>query len=329
MLVFLLACEAPPGGAPPAAAPVPVKVATLQAEPLERVWIATGAIESERSVEIKPETSGQVVEVAFADGATVAAGQLLLRLRDADARASLADARARWDLAKLDLGRARTLFDRQDLSQADLDRALAQEALSKAAFDRAEEALRRTRVVAPFAGSVGKREVVEGAVVDPSRRITRLEDLAHLVVDVSLPERALGVVRPEQAASVQVDVGEPQAGRVSYVAPRVDANSRNVDVRVRLDAAGELRPGQTASVRIVTGRSEAALLVPTEAVVRSAKGASVYVLGADGSVALKPVRTGERKADKVELAEGVAAGDQVVIEGLLKLRPGAKVSVTP
>lgn len=330
--LLLLACggaaPAAPGGAAPASPPVPVKVLALTPEALDRTWEATGTVEAERSVEIKPETSGQVLQVAFSDGDAVAAGTLLVRLRDADARASLADARARWDLAKMDLGRARTLHEREDLSQADLDRAVANESLARAAMDRAEEGLRRTRVVAPFAGVLGKREVSEGAVVDPSRRLTRLEDLAHLVVDLALPERALPALALEQAAQGTVEASAV-TGRVSYIAPRVDTALRTVDVRVRLDTPQGIRPGQSATMRIVTDTVATALLVPTEAVVQSAKGAALYVLGADNTVGLRAIRTGDRQADRVEVREGVSAGEQVVIEGLARLRPGAAVTVQP
>src|SRR5436190_24201804 len=108
-----------PSSGPP---PVPVKVATLAAKALDRVLSATGTVETVESADIRPEMQGLVEEVLFQDGAVVKKGDALVRLRSKDARASLLDAQARAQLGKVDLERARTLFDRGDVAQAELDR---------------------------------------------------------------------------------------------------------------------------------------------------------------------------------------------------------------
>jgi RND family efflux transporter MFP subunit len=121
-------------------------------------------------------------------------------------------------------------------------------------------------------------------------------------------------------------LADPLPGVVQYVAPRVNATSRTVDVRVRIENADErLRPGQTAEITIVTESVPAAVLVPSEAVVTSARGAAVYVAAADGTAELRPVKTGDRRAAKVEIREGLAPGDRVVVEGLARLRPKAAI----
>lgn len=320
------ASKAPSG--PPSA--VPVRVLEVAPRALERAVEATGAVEAEHTVRLQPETTGQVVEVAFRDGQRVEKGQLLVRLRDGDARAAVDDAKARVDLAALELARAKELRARENVSQADLDRAVAEHALAAAALDAAQEALRRTRVVAPFAGTLGRREVSPGAVVSPTTVLTGLEALDRLLVDVALPEDALARVAPDQVATVSVSAlpGETFPGVVTYVAPRVREDTRTVDVRVELDnPGGRLRPGMSAAVRIVTETAPEALTVPTEALVNSARGPSVYVVGEDGAAALRPVRTGDREAGAVEVVEGLAAGDRVVVQGFARLRPGAKVKI--
>jgi RND family efflux transporter MFP subunit len=116
------------------------------------------------------------------------------------------------------------------------------------------------------------------------------------------------------------------SGIVSYVAPRVRDDSRTVDLRVAIgDAHAGLRPGMTAAVRIRTAEVDDAILVPTQAVVRSGDRASVWVVGSDGTAAPRPVELGERTADRVEVVSGLAPGDSVVVEGLARLRPGVKV----
>lgn len=322
-----VACATAPPAAQTGSPPVPVKVLALLPEVHERTVEGTGAIEADQSVELRPETSGVVTEVRFSDGQHVARGDVLLTLRDTDARAQLADARARRELSRVQLGRTRALFERQDASQADLDAAVAADALAEAAVTRAEEAVRKTRIVAPFAGVLGRRGAVVGAMVDATRVVARLEALDQLVVDLALPESALALVAPEQPARVTVEtLPEPIVGVVRYVAPRVNASSRTIDVRVALENPGErLRPGQSAEVVIVTETVPEALLVPSEALVASARGSAVYLAGADGTAELRPVRTRDRGQAKVEVVEGLAAGDRVIVEGLARLRPKAPI----
>lgn len=331
---LLLGCAAEPAssaagpGAPP---PAPVKVEIAAPVALDHREQAVGVVATTDSVEVRAETSGRVEGVGFTDGQTVRAGQVLVRLRDVDAQAGLLDARGRARLSGLALERARALLARGDVAQAEVDRAEADDALARAAVARAEEALRRTTVVAPFDGVVGRRNVSVGQTVDPSQALTRIESLAQLAVDVSLPESALATVALDQVATVEIDaLGIRVPARVAYVAPRVRDDSRTVDVRVALSGTEpRVRPGMSARVEIVTRTVSDAILVPTQALVPGAAGMSVWVAGPDDTVHLAPVQTGERQPDRIELVSGVAAGDRVVVEGLARLRPGAKVVIPP
>jgi membrane fusion protein (multidrug efflux system) len=334
LLVALLGCSRTDANAPQAGPPpVPVKVTTLVAKPLDRVLVATGTVETVESADIRPEIQGLVEDVLFQDGAVVKRGDPLVRLRSQDARASLLDAQARSQLAAVDLERARTLFDRGDVARAELDRAVAADSLAKANLDRAQETLRRTTVAAPFDGVAGKREVSPGELIDPTHTITRIESLSRLVVDVAFAESDLGRLGTGQVAEVATDAlpGEKFPGTVTYVAPRVREDTRTVDVRVAItDTAMRLRPGLTAVARIVTSRVEDAILVPSQAIVRSDAGPAVYVaIEADrkAKAELRPITTGERTSEEVEVTKGLVAGDAVIIEGLARLKPGAPVTI--
>lgn len=331
-LLTLLGCgsSAPPT-ATPGATPVPVKVEVLVAAPLERAVEGTGALAAIDSAVLRPEIAGLIEAVLFEDGQSVTKGQTLVRLRGAEARAALIEAEARSKLAGLELERKKGLVARGDAAQADLDRAEAEADLARSALIRAQEAVRKTTVSAPFDGVVGLREVAVGELVDPSRRVTHLESLARLVVDVALAETALGRVRLGQVATVTVDAlpGAVFEGSVSYVSPRVAEASRTVDVRVALsDPESRLRPGMTARARVVTERIEAAILIPTEAVSRAGGGMGAYIVDAEGKAELRPIKTGDRAEARLEVTEGLAVGDRLVVEGLARLRPGAVVSVS-
>ncbi|MCK6530985.1 efflux RND transporter periplasmic adaptor subunit [Myxococcota bacterium] len=314
------------GGGPP---PTPVRVAPVAASPLQERVEGTGVVEARSSAEIRPEASGPLAAVAFRDGEKVRKGQVLARLRDEDARAQLAEAEARLALAQNELQRAEALFGRNNASQADVDRARADRDLAAAQTARARETLRRTVIVAPFDGTADRRMVAPGEVVAPATVVTRLESLDDLAVDLSLPEGDVAAVAVGQAARIAVDAlpGQVFEGEVSFVGPRVSAATRTVPVRVSLPGGGALRPGLTARISIVTRTVPDALLVPTEAIVESDKGPGAYVVGPDGKATLRPVETGTRLADRVRVVSGLSPGDAVVVEGLVKLRPGATVRI--
>ncbi|MFZ5479651.1 MAG: efflux RND transporter periplasmic adaptor subunit [Myxococcota bacterium] len=326
LLALLLACKTEAPAAAKNTAAVPVRVEVLAPAPLERAVEATGTVEAIDSAEIRPEVQGLVEAVLFDDGATVRKGQPLVRLRAADARATLLDAEARATLAGASLERAQALFDRGDVAKAELDRAAADAQLARAAVARAEEAVRRTTIAAPFDGVVGRREVSVGALVGPANPVTRIEGLRNLVVDVALAEDVLAAVAPGQPAIVGA-LDRTFPGTVAFVAPRVREATRTVDVRIAVAEPGPLRPGMTATARIVTASVPDALLVPTQALVRSATGPAVWVVGEDGKAAQRPVKTGERTETRAEIVEGLAPGDRVVTEGLARMRPGVAVEI--
>jgi membrane fusion protein, multidrug efflux system len=280
-------------------------------------------------VELRPETSGVISELHYSDGAEVTEGQLLVRLRDADARAQLAEAEARLSLAELTLGRLKTLRESENAAQAEVDQAQAERDLAAAQVARAREAVRRTRILAPFDGVVGRRDIAVGATVDPSRVLARVDRLDVLVVDVSVSEDDASRVLPGQAASVSASALPDTLipGRVSYVAPRARSGSRTVDVRVEIeDPDRRLRPGSSAAVRIEVGRQEGAVVVPAYAVIQGATGARAWVVGEGETAEARTVEIGGRGPAEVQIESGLEVGDRLILEGFVRLRPGAPVT---
>ena len=325
---LLIAC-ATGGPIAPGGAPAPVRVEAVAPVAVARNLTATGTVRALDSAELRVEVAGLVDAVEFTDGQSVSRGQVLVRLRGADAEAALLDAQARTVMAMQELTRARGLFDKDDLSQAELDRAIAADSLARAALVRADEGIRKTTLRAPFDGTVGRRDVSPGELVDPTRVLTRLDGLGSLRVDVSVPEAELARLTTSLPVLIEASAlpGLQLSGRVAYVATHVDETNRTIDVRVEVDdPERRLRPGMTASVKIVVGTALDALFVPSQAVAPTANGATVWVL-AEGKVTRRPVTTGERLAERVEVLSGLVAGEQVVVEGLARLREGAPVEV--
>lgn len=318
------------GGKPAPQGATAVKVVTVQLSSAQDALGITGTVEAEESAEIRVEGSGPVAKLAFDHGQKVVAGDVLLRLRDAEARAGVAEAEARLSLAKSQSDRTRSLFDRQNASRQDLDVGVAEQALAQAQLERAQEQLRRTVVRAPFDGVVGLRGVALGEVIDPSRVVTRIEAIDRVVVDVEVPERWLPRMQVGLAASVDVDAlpGERFTGDVVFVGPRITAATRTAPVRVSVpNPEGRLRPGMSARVSLTTADIDDAILVPAQAVVSTAAGSSVWVVDAEGIVQPRPVETADRTADEVRIVDGLTSGERVVVEGLIRLRPGTPVRV--
>lgn len=307
-----------------------VKVMTVAVSAAQDALGITGTVEAEETAEIRTEGSGPVSKLSFDHGQRVAKGDVLLRLRGSEAGAGVAEAEARLSLAKSQSERTRGLFERQNASRQDLDVATAEEALAQAQVDRANEELRRTVVRAPFDGVVGLRGVALGEVIDPSRVVTRIEAIDRVVVDVEVPERWLPRMVVGLPATIEVDAlpGERFTGDVIFVGPRISSSTRTAPVRVRVpNEQGRLRPGMSARVSLTTADIPDAILVPAQAVVSTAAGSSVWVVDAEGVVQPRPVQTAERTADEVRIVGGLSEGEKVVVEGLIRLRPGTSVRV--
>ncbi|QBK06626.1 efflux RND transporter periplasmic adaptor subunit [Hylemonella gracilis] len=307
---------------------------------------AVGTLRSRQSVMLRPEVAGRIAEIAFRDGARVKRGQLLARLDDELPRAELSQAEAQLSIARANLRRNEELVAQSFVARSVLDesRASLQVAEAQAALARAR--LARMRITAPFDGMVGITKVDLGEYVRDGADIVNLEDIEALYVDFRLPERLQAKVRPGQRAYVSVDAlpGQSMPAVIQAIDPLVDADGRSLAVRGCIDNRKLLlRPGMFARVTTVFGARDNALVVPEEAIVPQGSKQYVFRLeapspgggagGQDGDPALRAVRrvevtTGLRQPGRVEVVQGLAAGDVVITAGQQRMRnDGAQVRV--
>jgi len=291
---------------------------------------AVGTLVSHQSVMLRPEVSGRVVQLDFADGAAVRRGQVLVRLDDVLQQAELSQAQAQLSMARANHKRNQELVAQNFVAQRVLDESRAALQVAEAQVQLGQARLARMRLVAPFDGTVGIRNVHLGDYVKDGADLVRLEDTSVLYVDFRLPERYQSRLSKKQAVTVALDAipGKEFAAQVLAIDPLVDADGRALLVRAVLPAgAGPvLRPGMFARVTVVFAVNEAAVMVPEEAVVPVAGKQMLYRLqpAVDATQALKAmqveVRLGLRRDGKVQVLQGIAPGDRIVVAGQQRLR---------
>ena len=244
---------AAPAGAKPGAAPggapagppraMGVEVAKVEQSALRDDAQTVGTLKSRQNIMLRPEVAGRVVALGFADGSQVRKGQMLVQLDDTLQRAEIQQAQAQMSIAQANHKRNQDLvaqgFIAQrslDESQANLQVAQAQVALTCARWER-------MRIVAPFSGTVGLRNINLGDFVKDGADMVNLEDLTQLYVDFRLPERYQSKLSPKQTVEVVIDAlsGSTYQARVEAIDPLIDANGRSISVRavLRNDGPGE------------------------------------------------------------------------------------------
>ncbi|MBM3478530.1 MAG: efflux RND transporter periplasmic adaptor subunit [Alphaproteobacteria bacterium] len=334
-----------PAAQRPAAPPMPVEVAPVRTGVVIETAEAVGTTRANESVTITAKQTGYVASFAFEEGQAVKGGQILVELetseRKADvdqARNDLEQARANRDDARQKLDRARQLKATGAITQARVDELDALLRVGDARVRSAEARIRSldarlndVRIVAPFDGRVGMRQVSAGALLLPGTPITSLDDLSRIKLDFSIPESFLGKLRIGQVVLARTTAypGRVFEGTVSVIDTRVDPVTRAVRVNAIFPNADEaLKPGLFISVELALERRENALLIDEEALVPEGARQYVFVVRDNRAVRVE-VKLGTRQQGTVEVVEGLRAGEQLVVRGTSRIRPNQPVAARP
>lgn len=304
---------------------MPVEAQIVKAETLERSVEVVGSLSADETVTISPEVSGRIAKVLFREGQVVEAGMPLFKLDDSIQRAELRQAEASRGLSEVEYKRANELLNNNAGSVNTRDSALAKLRIDQAGVALAQERVAKMALNAPFKGLIGLREVSTGEYVTPGQPLVSLVSIDPMRVEFRVPEVFLTGLAAGQSVEVALDSipGERFTGTVFAISPQVDINGRSVKVVASLpNDSGKLRPGLFARVNLKLEVIENALMLQEEALVPQGNTQLVYVLE-EGKVSIKPVVTGLRERGRVQILEGVQAGDIVVTAGQMKLRPGS------
>ncbi len=319
--------------------PPPVTVSTVEVEP--GTWHpgleAIGTAHSESGVELAVETAGIVQSILFNANDKVVAGQHLAQIDDVVERADLAASQAELDLAETQLTRAKELRQRGVSAISDLDEAQAAATSAQAQVERLAAVMNQKSLEAPFDGIVGIPQVDIGAYVTPGTVYATLQDLDRMRVDFSVPEQQVRLVENGMPVTLTTEVGSTAlSGRITAIEPRIDPNSRLVNIRASFENPpdGGVNPGQFLRVRVELPTEDNVIALPQTVLSSTLYGDSVYVVRTEGEgdqakskVEQVFVRAGRRSLGLVEIAEGLKAGDIVVSAGQNRLSGGAGVVV--
>ncbi len=306
--------------------PVGVVVAEPRVDSIAITVEAVGTALANEAVMITPKVPGIINRIAFTEGARVEAGQVLAELDATELNANLEEERAVLQQAQRLFDRAQTLYKNRAVSKARIDESLAEFEAAKARV-RADEARLQDYVIrAPFGGHLGLRRVSVGALVNPGTEITTLDDTSRIKVDFRVPESVLSLARPGLPIQAEsVTYSETFQGVVKTLDSRVDPVTRSIELRTEFpNPDGRLKPGMFLTAKIAIDKRENAILVPEEALV--SQGATHFIfLVRNGKAIRTRVQIGQRLIGEVEILEGVAPTDSVVVRGLQKIRDGATV----
>jgi membrane fusion protein (multidrug efflux system) len=308
---------------------VPVITALATTEPFTETLEALGTAKANESVVITPTLEERVVGVYFEDGDDVSEGQVLLKLDDSEIQFQLAEARATLMEQQKQFDRIRQLAKTNATSRSRLDEEQGLLEIAKAKVELMKAQLQDYTIRAPFSGALGTRQISTGAVVDSDTVITTLDDTTKIKLDFTVPEIYLGVLRLGMNVSAR-SAAYPNRkfeGTVAAISSRVDPETRTLTIRAHIPNPQRLlKPGMLLTVDLIKDRSRT-LIIPEEAVILEKNKKYALVVAPDNTVKKIEIVTGRRSPGKVEVISGLSAGQQVIIKGITRVRPGTSVNV--
>lgn len=316
-------------------------VSTITASYLE--WLpkleAVGSLQAVQGANMSAEVAGIVEKIYFKQGDNVKLGTPLLQLRANDDIAKLESLKATAQLARITYNRDQAQFSVNAISKQTLDIDKANLNIAIANIAQQQALVDKKLIRAPFTGRLGIRLVDVGQYLEAGTAISALQALDTLFVDFFLPQQALKSLATGQKVTLNTDAyaGQTFTGDITVINPKVDINTRNVQVRASLNNPDhKLLPGMYATVNIATGQTQRYITLPRTTITFNAFGSTVYRVDTSGQDEKgKPkliakqsfVTTGDTRGDQIAILSGVKEGETIVTTGQIKLRNGSPVTV--
>jgi membrane fusion protein (multidrug efflux system) len=351
LLATLAGCSSKkekPAPPPPGVTVTPVVKKDVE---IQQEWV--GSMLGNIDADIRPKVDGFLLKQIYSEGSYVKKGQPLFELDSRQAQASVEQAKGKLELARASLAQAQIdvkrytpLVAQRAISQAELDKALSMERAAKAEVDANQAVLDNanlnlgwTTVTSPISGIAGISKVGVGDLMTPITVMTTISNVEPINVDFSIAEQDYLRLQREKSGraagrSLQMILGDgtvyPHRGRALLVNREVDSRTGTIQVRAEFPNPGNvLRPGQYARIRAVTEVRKGALLIPQRAVAELQGVYQVGLVGPDNKVTVKAVNLGPQVAEAWIVESGLQVGDNVIVDGLQRVRNGMTVAPTP
>lgn len=311
--------------------PMFVEAATVEPKDIAVTVEAVGTLSASESAEIRAEIAGVVKAVNFSEGRPVKKGESMVAIDDSLIHTELMKAEAVYNVRKAIFSRSDKLKTSGYMSSQDWEQNNASLQEAQADIDSARIRLEKSKVPAPFDGVAGLRSFSVGDYVQVGQVLTTLDAVDPEKISFSVPEKNYGDIKLSQKIFFSVDAwpGEVFTGEVYAISPRVDQNTRNIDVKATAaNAGGRLRPGMYARIKVISGVRKGALVIPEQAIIPKGDDSFVFAVR-DGKAVFQKVSVGLRQTGTVEITAGLSQGEKVAIAGIMMLHDGTPVQIAP
>jgi membrane fusion protein (multidrug efflux system) len=288
-----------------------------------------GSLIPAEETELHPEVSGRVTGIYFTEGAHVGQGSVLIKLYDGDLQAQMSKLRVQKKVAEETLQRYEALLKINGVSQQEYEMYKLSVNNIQADMSIVQTGIARTQLRAPFSGKLGLRNISIGAYITPATTISTLRKVNQLKLEFTVPEKYGGSMRPGATIHFSTE-GDQKTYSAKIIATEnnISEDTRSLRMRALVDKPdAQLIAGAFVKVRIELGQNNAALMIPSQAVIPKARNKEVIVYRS-GTANMTTVTTGIRDSAMVEITSGLNAGDTVLITGLLTTKPGSKVTIS-
>ena len=333
LLLALFACEEKKDVKKPQdaskAGPISVEGIVIRPTTVSQSIEVAGNILPYELTEIRPEISGRVIQLNFKEGSTVAKDVLLVKLFDADLQAQLKKLKVQLQIAEKTEERQRELLKISGISQQDYDLSLLQVNNIKADIELTMVNIGKTEIHAPYAGRMGLRYISLGAYISPANVLSTLSQLNMKKISFSIPEKYSNDIRPGMAVAFGIE-GKEGTYNATILASEtvIESETRNLKILATInDGNNNLVPGSFAKVGLTLGSNDAAVMVPSQCIVPSAR-TKQLLLYRNGKPEFVSVTTGLRNAENVQITSGIKPGDTVITTGLLFIRKDSKLKLS-
>jgi membrane fusion protein (multidrug efflux system) len=287
-----------------------------------------GSLAAYQEVELHPEVSGRVTGVFFKEGSTVGQGSLLLKIYDGDLQAQLQKMQVQLKTAQQTAARYQALLKINGVSQQEYDLNVLAVNNIMADMNIIRTSISKTSLRAPFSGKMGISTITPGAYISPQSVITTLRKVSQLKLEFTVPEKYGSLMKSGTLIHFSIENNpDIYAARIIATENTVTAETRSLKaIGLVIKPNARLLAGSFVKVQIPLGENNAALMIPTQAIIPQARDKKIIAVR-NGTASMETVTTGIRDSAMVEITSGLKPGDTILITGLLATKPGSKVQL--